>query len=120
MSKAQTLRDAQVLEIVSLHFEGFSNAKLAARFETSESTIRRIVLGQSHRGVTCSNHTVAQPCPCLACVNAALTDTNLAIAEGAVCRVRCHSCKQMFWRRVLEVSRRRGLVMCTDCDGRRK
>lgn len=119
MGARPPLTEHQILEIVRLYKQGESIPTIAPKVDRSTDTIRRIIMGRSFRSLTCHDHVPGGSCPCLNCAYERCRDDNLTVAERSRCQVRCQYCRGLFWRKVLDVVSRHGLVFCDSCDGRR-
>lgn len=120
MAPKPPLTDDEVMAILRLHQRGMRSAEIGPKFNRSRDSIQLIVLGKSYRAVTAREHESGnRECVCLACVMKNRQDANLKIADRAECPVQCQACQVWMSRRVADVLRKHGLVLCDDCDGRR-
>lgn len=110
----------EVLKVVRLHRDGWSEAKIAAEISRSATAVHRILIGRSHSRITgIEPHIYSPDCRCPSCAKTRREDANLDAADHAVLDVWCLQCGETTTRRVAAVQRSHGRVLCDSCDGRR-
>lgn len=111
----------EVLQVVALSGEGWSQADIASKFGRSVTSVNHILTGRSHRRITgIAPHIWSPECSCRSCSTTSIEEANLRAADAAECAVRCMACGKETSRRVVTVERYGGRVKCDSCDGRRK
>lgn len=120
MAPKPPLTPSEVMEVMRLSERGATPQQIAPQFGRTDSTIRKILTGATHRDVTGRNHKAnGKFCDCYICILRARQDANLLIVDRAECPVHCQLCDCWVSRRVADVLHTHGRVLCDDCDGRR-